>query len=143
MSRCASRTTWRCACQTHPALRPRFVNALVECDGRTLQGLKRHRAGQVRHIEQLFGAAPAHHACGERRLRAVQKSQAFLCLKRQWFDTNAVERFASADSCRDTEDFPFSNQYQSKMRERCQVSAGTDTATAGNDGIEVVIEEIA
>src|SRR5436309_3512271 len=118
------------------SMRPCLMDALVERDRRPFQGFKRHRAGEVRHIEQLFGAAPAHHASGERRLCAVQKSQAFLCLKRQWLDTKTVERFASADSCGNAEDFAFTNQYQSKMRQWCQVSAGTDTATAGNDWIE-------
>src|SRR5437667_9432475 len=123
-------------------MRPRLMDSFVKCDWRSFQGFKRHRTGQVRHIQQLFGASPANHTGSEGRLRPVQKSQPFFRLKRQWFDTKPVEGFTSGDCCRDSEDFAFSDQNQSQMCERREISAGTDTAAAGDYRIEVAIEDV-
>src|SRR5438552_1064708 len=64
-------------------VRSRLMNAHIILDRGSFQGLERHRAGQIRHVEQLFRATPADDAGGQCRLRAVEKSETLFRAKVQ------------------------------------------------------------
>src|SRR5206468_9696378 len=107
------------------------------------QGFKRHRASQVRHIEELPGAAPAREAGRERRLRSIQQRETFLRLKLKRGYADTFECLAAGDLGGCAEYFAFTDQHQRKMRERSKIPARADTAAAGNHRIDVVIQQIA
>src|SRR5207302_942221 len=124
-------------------VRSRLMNAHIIRDRGSFQGLERHRAGQIRHVEQLFRATPADDAGGQCRLRAVEKSETLFRAKVQRSQADAFKRFAAGDLCRGAEDFSFSNENKGEMSKRRQIAACANASPAGNHRIDVMVEQIA
>src|SRR5262245_376310 len=125
------------------AMRTCLMDPRIERYGRTLQRFERHRSRQVGHIEKLSGALPTDQSRCQRRLRSVHKSKTFLCSELQRCDADGLERFPAGDPGRFAEDFAFADQHERQMSQRSKITARTHTAAAGNDGIDMMIQQVA
>ena len=91
----------------------------------------------------MSGAAPTDNAGSQSRLGSVQKRKTLFCLQLQRRHPESFHRFAPRNPGRSGEDFAFTNEDQSEMRQGSKISACAHAAAAGNHGIQMMVEQIA
>ena len=121
-------------------MRPRCVNALVECSRRAHQRFERHGARQIGKPHQSPGARHCQRAHGRHCLRAVQQSQAFFGGKLEWLQAGPLQRFTAGNSLALIERFALADNDQREVRQRSQIAARTHASLLRNHGAHAGVE---
>src|SRR6185369_16435260 len=114
-------------------MRTRSMNAFVESDRRPLQRFQRHRACHIRKSNKFLRASKRERSNGAHRLRAIEKSEAFLHFQLQRRNARMLESFARCESFAAVKNFSFADRCERKMRKRRQITTRAHAALFRND----------
>src|SRR6266852_8465537 len=79
-------------------MRASLLNALVESDVGSLEGIARHRADDVSGVNQRLRRKQHQNADSQHGLRAIDERYRFLRFEHQRFDLGALQRFGARNS---------------------------------------------
>ena len=71
-------------------MRPNFLNAFIEGDIGSLEGIARHGADHVGGVNQRLGVEQHQRADGQHGLRSIDERHRFFCLEHQRLDLCAL-----------------------------------------------------
>ena len=124
------------------AQRAQRVHLREEARPRALQRLDRERARDVRRLGEATCADEAERAERRHELCAVHERQPFLRLQRLRFEAGPFERFPAREALAAEPRLPLADQRERQVRERREITARPDGATARDDREDSAVETL-
>ncbi len=109
----------------------------VEAGRRSLQGLERHRAGDVRGTRKTCRPHEQERCHRAHELRAVDERETLLRLEHHGLETGGAQRLRARQHPTADGRLAFPDERQRKVRQRREVSARTDRASCRHVGDDI------
>ena len=121
-----------------------LLNALVESDVGSLEGIARHRADDVGRVDQRLRIEQHEGADGEHSLCAIDERYRFFRFEHQRFDLCALQRVGAGDTRTFfVKTFALTNHCQGQVCQRRKIAARSYTALRWDPRSHTAIEHLA
>ncbi len=120
------------------------MDAFVEGRVRALECIAAEPTEDVGGVDQCFRCQERERAQGKHGLRSVDQRNRFLRFQRERLDLRPLQGLCTGDaSAFVVEAFPFANESQREVRERSQITAGSDAALRRDEWSHTAIQHFA